>query len=88
MIASGMRFHEKKTVALSCNLNIDSFPYDSLSISDKPGFTDLLKHFSKICKFTCFNLKPTEVHLWCFARFGNICKILKTWKTTKEECYF
>ena len=32
MIAFGMRFHEKKQSPLSCNLNIDHFPYDSLSI--------------------------------------------------------
>ena len=27
-----------------------------------------------------------EVSLWCVARFGNICTILKTWKTPMEEC--
>ena len=26
--------------------------------------------------------------MWCFVRFDIICTILKTWKTSKEECYF
>ena len=25
---------------------------------------------------------------WCVARFGTICKILKKWKTSMEECQF
>ena len=29
-----------------------------------------------------------NIHMWCFARFGAICTILKTWKTPMEECYF
>ena len=31
--------------------------------------------------FTCTNMR-------CFARFGTICTIYKTWKTPMEECYF
>ena len=27
-------------------------------------------------------------YLWCVARFGTICTILKTWKTPMEECWF
>ena len=27
-------------------------------------------------------------NMWCFARFGTICRILKTWKTPMEECHF
>ena len=26
-------------------------------------------------------------HVWYFVRFGNIWTILKTWKTTRKECY-
>ena len=25
-------------------------------------------------------------YMWCIARFGTICTILKTWKTPMEEC--
>ena len=27
-------------------------------------------------------------YIWCFARFGTSCTILKTWNTPMEECYF
>ena len=29
-----------------------------------------------------------QSHLWCFARFGTIRTIHKTWKTPMGECYF
>ena len=31
---------------------------------------------------------PIYTIMWCFARFGIICTILKTWKTPMEECHF
>ena len=31
---------------------------------------------------------PKRIYKWRFAPFGTICKILKTWKTPLEECYF
>ena len=27
-------------------------------------------------------------YMWCAARLGAICVILKTWKTPMDECYF
>ena len=30
----------------------------------------------------------TLYNLWCFALFGTICAILKTWETPIKECYF
>ena len=27
-------------------------------------------------------------YMWCFAQFGTICTIWKTWKAPVEECYF
>ena len=29
-----------------------------------------------------------DLYMWCVARFGIICTILKMWKTPMEECYF
>ena len=29
-----------------------------------------------------------SLKMWFFTRFGTMCTILKTWKTTKEESYF
>ena len=38
--------------------------------------------FPKLLKFMKLSL------MWCFVRFDIICTILKTRKTSKEECYF
>ena len=29
----------------------------------------------------CFTVQDFKFHMWCFARFGTICTILKMWKT-------
>ena len=34
-----------------------------------------------------FNSETTKKQMWCFARFGTICTILKTWETVRHWCF-
>ena len=46
------------------------------------------KIFSNWPNFNFCNPLLIEIlgNMWCVARFGTICTILKTWKTPMEEC--
>ena len=35
----------------------------------------------------CWKFLSNTEHMWCVARFGTICMIWKTWKTSMEDCY-
>ena len=55
-------------------------PTNCLSVSEH--FVGLaLKGLKAILNF---QVRYLEAYLWCFAQFGNICTILKTWKTSMQ----
>ena len=61
---------------------VPNFPLSALRVKKVGNITrnGLVNSFIEFLK--------TFQSMWCVARFGTICTILKTWKTRMEECQF